>query len=566
MVLHLLKNSYSDYNLNCFQFFKWRAVWFSFLIFISCGDDVNDISVYEYPRISKEKQEEIEVSTRVVVEEPSVRIRANVKKIKKKSNRIDITEDVRVNQEFNRGREERVVNTLAVEDVIDIEEVTEVVAAPEPTPSVQEVPLKGADDIVMMNELTAVMEPLPDFIIVDISWSPEKPLRGDKIVFSALVENIGSSPVYSDESYFVNFRINNRLVAWNKVVERALNTNDQIEVKSEFYFNNVFGWIPPEKGEYSISVHVDGMDDIDELFEENNIYQKKIIVNNSKGVHGKYYSGTSFDRLISERLDPNIHFDWGAQSPFPGLNSDKFSVRWNGFIKLKSPGEYLFILRSDDGSRLWLNDKLVISDWSQHGERDVSYTYRAAAGETVDFKLEYFEELWGASVRLDWVPPGGQREVVPASMFTESKNVKYPDLSIQFAEFDPPELASGVPFSGLIKVVNLNRVDHESTLNLSEDKLFKIVCFIDGEIIWESKYIDYFFQEQEVEVRFGAGALDLSYERELICKIEYQSPTKDENEENNIASQKLGSQKIFEQGINYSYYEGVWKELPKLWG
>src|SRR5689334_2786855 len=43
-----------------------------------------------------------------------------------------------------------------------------------------------------------------------------------------------------------------------------------------------------------------------------------------------FYSGTAFNKLLLERQDPQINFDWAWGSPYNGGPSDQFSVRWEG--------------------------------------------------------------------------------------------------------------------------------------------------------------------------------------------------------------------------------------------
>src|SRR6201999_3816452 len=80
------------------------------------------------------------------------------------------------------------------------------------------------------------------------------------------------------------------------------------------------------------------------------------------------------------RLDPNVFFNWGTGDPFwsnlggystnssdPSFPGDNFSARWEGYFKPPASGVYDLGLRTDDGSRLWINDSLVVDDWSNHG-------------------------------------------------------------------------------------------------------------------------------------------------------------------------------------------------------
>jgi hypothetical protein len=47
-----------------------------------------------------------------------------------------------------------------------------------------------------------------------------------------------------------------------------------------------------------------------------------------------------------------------------------WSVRWNGMIECPEDGEYSFHTFSNDGVRLWLDDQLLIDNWTDHGETE----------------------------------------------------------------------------------------------------------------------------------------------------------------------------------------------------
>jgi len=46
---------------------------------------------------------------------------------------------------------------------------------------------------------------------------------------------------------------------------------------------------------------------------------------------------------------------------------DTFSCRWTGYVKLDNNELYTFYTYSDDGVRLWVNNILIINNWTDHG-------------------------------------------------------------------------------------------------------------------------------------------------------------------------------------------------------
>lgn len=48
--------------------------------------------------------------------------------------------------------------------------------------------------------------------------------------------------------------------------------------------------------------------------------------------------------------------------PLP--KSDSVSAQWQGFIKLDQAGDYVFSLHTNDGAKLWINQQLVLDEFT----------------------------------------------------------------------------------------------------------------------------------------------------------------------------------------------------------
>lgn len=102
-----------------------------------------------------------------------------------------------------------------------------------------------------------------------------------------------------------------------------------------------------------------------------------------------------------------------------GPYTDQFVVHITGFINAPVAGTYRFRLASDDGSRLFIGDNLVIDHDGLHSaESGKPGSTELVKGENRLF-IEMFENEGDAALWLEWMPPGAaQWEVVPASAFT----------------------------------------------------------------------------------------------------------------------------------------------------
>lgn len=103
----------------------------------------------------------------------------------------------------------------------------------------------------------------------------------------------------------------------------------------------------------------------------------------------------------------------GTRAPLPGIAPDTFSIRWTGTLKITKTGVHTFHSRSDDGFRLWVNNKAVIANWTLHPATDNTGTIHLKAGTKATVKVEYFERYGEAVARLDLTEPGAKRAALP---------------------------------------------------------------------------------------------------------------------------------------------------------
>lgn len=80
----------------------------------------------------------------------------------------------------------------------------------------------------------------------------------------------------------------------------------------------------------------------------------------------------------------NICFDSHKQSTCPPMTGI-FSVKWEGTISVREDGFYLFNLTSDDGSLLYIDEKLVIDNGGDHSAKTMSQYEHLTKG---DHKIE----------------------------------------------------------------------------------------------------------------------------------------------------------------------------------
>ena len=112
--------------------------------------------------------------------------------------------------------------------------------------------------------------------------------------------------------------------------------------------------------------------------------------------NNRYLSG---DPLIV-RCETAVNYDWRNGSPADGLGKDYFSVRWSGTFHFDA-GDYAIRTTTDDGVRLWFDNKLVIDAWATQTPTSYAYRPTLTAGEH-QIKMEFFEYDDEAIAKLSW--------------------------------------------------------------------------------------------------------------------------------------------------------------------
>ena len=124
------------------------------------------------------------------------------------------------------------------------------------------------------------------------------------------------------------------------------------------------------------------------------------------GLKAEYFANKILEGDPSRILiDKKVDFSWNWSGPFEDFQTDDFSVRWTGFMQVQKSGNYTLDVSADDGTRLYIDDELVINDWNDHALMTNSFTTYLEVGRLYKIKLEYYENQGSAIVKLGWRPP-----------------------------------------------------------------------------------------------------------------------------------------------------------------
>ncbi|MFZ1291018.1 MAG: family 78 glycoside hydrolase catalytic domain [Melioribacteraceae bacterium] len=142
------------------------------------------------------------------------------------------------------------------------------------------------------------------------------------------------------------------------------------------------------------------------------------------GVNYKYYVGAwqklpDFSKLIPQKTGKIYDLNLNQ---FKNLD-DKFGIVFYGEIEIKYEGDYTFHLISNDGSKLWIDNKLVADSDNMHILLDKSGPTKLSKGKHT-IQLNYFQAGGGKGLELQYEGPNIEKQKVPADLFFTNRIVK----------------------------------------------------------------------------------------------------------------------------------------------
>ena len=95
------------------------------------------------------------------------------------------------------------------------------------------------------------------------------------------------------------------------------------------------------------------------------------------------------------------------------LQPDEFALRFTGMIQIPTSGKYMFTISSDDGSRLYIDNKLLINNDGPHGMVEKQGGVDLLAG-SYPIVVTYFDGGGGDGLEVRWSGPGFKKQKIAA--------------------------------------------------------------------------------------------------------------------------------------------------------
>lgn len=122
---------------------------------------------------------------------------------------------------------------------------------------------------------------------------------------------------------------------------------------------------------------------------------------------GKWETLPEFAALSPLQSGTCPSFDLGVQK-----RPEDFAVQYRGFIQIPEDGVYTFYVASDDGSRLWIGDTLVVDNDGLHGSQTESGRIALTRGFH-SIAVGFFQRTGGVDLEVAFRGPGVEHQVVP---------------------------------------------------------------------------------------------------------------------------------------------------------
>lgn len=132
-----------------------------------------------------------------------------------------------------------------------------------------------------------------------------------------------------------------------------------------------------------------------------------------------------FYQPVKRTVDPQINMDWGVDK-LTATREDYISIRWTGKLKSQYAEVYTFILTTDDGAQLWVDDIPIISKWDSFCN-ETKGTIELKANQLYKIRMDYKEVVGTAYAQMFWMSENTPRTIVPSSLlYYESQVLQSP--------------------------------------------------------------------------------------------------------------------------------------------
>lgn len=148
------------------------------------------------------------------------------------------------------------------------------------------------------------------------------------------------------------------------------------------------------------------------------------------GLTAKYFTSNDLKGTYKERIDDWVNFEPANQAPDPFLPKSPISIQWQGDLCPNISGKYTIGFKTDDGCRLYIDDKLLIDSWRTRSAETDQVELELKAGQKYKIVAEYFDSGGEALAKLYWKIPDKENKDILTYYGNAEQVVKSSDLTI----------------------------------------------------------------------------------------------------------------------------------------
>ena len=151
-------------------------------------------------------------------------------------------------------------------------------------------------------------------------------------------------------------------------------------------------------------------------------YYRIVSSKENHGLHVQFFDGGDWNHMPNFDVLKPSH-EWNSYEfelsrdqilPLKQKDNDAFGCIMQGYIQIDQPGTYSFYTRSDDGSKLFIDNRAIVDNDGDHGVIEKKGDIELTPGRHL-IKVEYFNGSGGFWLDALYKGPGVPKQIIPAN-------------------------------------------------------------------------------------------------------------------------------------------------------
>ncbi|EDY21458.1 PA14 domain protein [Chthoniobacter flavus Ellin428] len=162
------------------------------------------------------------------------------------------------------------------------------------------------------------------------------------------------------------------------------------------------------------------------------------------GLSYEYYEEQLPELPEFDRLTPKTTGNVDTFTLAVAQRKNDFAIRFRGVIAIPTDGEYQFYTKSDDGSRLFIDDKQVVENGGIHPDQERNGKIKLTAGSH-SVRVIYFDGGGQTALKVSWKGPGINKTEIPSKVLSHEGKAMLPVGNLEFT-VDDTKAAAGANY------------------------------------------------------------------------------------------------------------------------